>query len=198
MFLVLQILFDPQSGWRRAVTSGRSVRRTLILHLLPLLLVGCVVEGFGIVMWGKPAGDFGGRQTFELGKVMPFEVCHAFAGLVVVLVCAFMLVMMASTFQRRQRFSRVLVVCVFSLGPVFLARIADAFPSINPWLSWGVAALVTVAFLYQGLPRVLHIDPAHAMGLYVSASVAVVLVSGVARVLMVMLVQPLLLTVATG
>jgi hypothetical protein len=72
-------------------------------------------------------------------------------------------------------------------------RVADAFPAINPWWSWGLGAILVVALLYQGLPRVLDLDPAHSLGLYMSYSLIVVLISGVGRVLMLMLVQPRLL-----
>jgi hypothetical protein len=198
MFLVLTILFDPAAGWQHASASGRSVLRILFWHLLPLLLIGCVAEGYGMMRWGKAVGDFGARETYELEQVIRLEACHFAAGLIVALICAWVLRMLADTFQRRQKFSQALVVSVFALGPVFLARIADAFPAINPWLSWGVGALLVVALLYQGLPRVFHIDPAHALGVYVSASFLVVLISGMSRMLVVMLIQPRLLAAAAG
>jgi len=193
MFLIFIMLFDPESGWHKAAHSGRSVLRTLLLHMLPLLLLGCVAEGFGMIQWGKPVGQFGARRPYELAQVIPLQACYFAAGLLMVLICAVILRGMADTFQRRQRFSQALVISVFGLGPVFLMRVADAFPAINPWLSWGIGALLVVALLYQGLPRIFHLDPAHALGVYLSCSVVLVLVSGLVRVLMLMLVQPRLL-----
>jgi hypothetical protein len=198
MFLALIMILDPTRGWERAARSGRSVLRILLLHLFPMLLLGCVAEGYGMNRWGKPAGEFGARKTYDLAQIIPFQLCYIATGLITVCICAVVLGALADTFQPRQKFSQALVVSVFALGPVFLMRVADAFPAINPWLSWGIGAVMVVAFLYHGLPRVLHIDPAHALGYYVSSSVMVVLISGLIRVLMLMLVQPRLLAASAA
>lgn len=198
MFLVLLIFFDSEGGWRRAATSGKSVLRTFFLHLFPMLLVGCVAEGYGILHWGKPIGNFGARRTYPLEQVLPLEACHFAAGLVVVLICAWVLGALADTFKQRQKFSQKLVVSVFSLGPIFLMRMADAFPAVNPWLSWGIGAFLVATLLYQGLPRVFHLDPAHALGVYLSASVLVILISCLSRVLILLVVQPRLLVADLG
>lgn len=193
MFLILIMLFDPASGWEKAAKSGGSVLRTLFLHLLPMLLLGCLAEGYGMTHWGKRVGELGARKLYEPVSVFYLQACHLVAGLVVVFLCAVVLRALADTFQRRQKFPQLLLVSAFSLGPVFLMRLADAFPVINPWLSWGVGAVLVVAFLYQGLPRVLYLDPAHALGLYMSSSILFVLMAGLSRVVMLMLVQPRLL-----
>lgn len=192
------MFFDPAQGWHRAGLSGRSVARTILLHLVPMLLLGCLAEGYGMVHWGKPVGDLGARKTYPLEQVVPLQAAHFVAAIVLVLVCAVMVRSLADTFQRRQNFAQALVVSVFGLGPVFLVRVADAFPVINPWLSWSVGALLMVALLYQGLPRVFHLDPAHALGVYMSCSMLMVLLAGLTRVVMVLLVQPRLLAVAGG
>jgi hypothetical protein len=198
MFLVLTMLFDPATGWERAVKSGRSVLRTLFLHLFPMLLLGCIAEGYGMTRWGKPVGDFGARKTYELAQIIPLQLCHFAAAVIVVCICAVVLATLADTFQQRQKFSQALLVSVFALGPVFLMRVADAFPAINPWLSWGIGAVLVVAFLYQGLPRALYLDPAHALGFYLSSSIMVVLLAGLSRLVMLMVVQPRLLGTHVG
>jgi len=198
MLLVLVMLLDPERGWRRAAESGRNVVRTLILHLFPLLLLGCLAEGYGIVHWGKPVGEFEARQTYPVGQAVSLEVVQFVSGLLIALIGACVLRTLADTFQKRQSYSQALVVSVFAFGPVYLARVADAFPAVNPWLSWGIAAVLTMALLYQGLPRVFYIDPAHAMGAFFSASVLLVLLSGISRLVLIMAVQPQLLKPATG
>ena len=40
---------------------------------------------------------------------------------------------------------------------------------------------LTMWILYQGIPRVMQPDPTHAFGVYLSASIVVVLTSGLAR-----------------
>jgi hypothetical protein len=198
MFLVVAMFFDPQRAWEHAARTGRNGWRTLGLGFLPLLLLGCVAETYGMMHWGKAAGDFGGRHVYGLETALRLQAFHALAGLLLVLICAIALRAITDTFKRRQSFAQALVVAVYGLGPVFIARVADAFPAINPWLSWGIGALLAVTLLYQGLPRVFHIDPAHALGVYLSGSVLVVLISGIMRLVMVMIVQPRLLALANG
>ena len=189
MFLVFLILFDPANGWRRVAESCRSLARLVFIHLLPLLLIGCVAEGYGIMRWGKRVGDFGATRTYELPQVIGYQACHFVAGLMVVLLSAWVLKVVSNTFQHRQKFIQALAVSVFALGPVFLLRICDAFPMINPWISWGIGAVLVVAFLYQGAPRVMHLDPAHALGVYMSSAVLLVMISGLGRFVVVMFLQ---------
>jgi hypothetical protein len=163
-----------------------------------VLAIGCVAEGYGMMHWGKKVGHYAARRQFDLHQTVQFEACHFASGLITVLLCALLLRQLADTFHRRQTFSLTLLVTVFGLGPVMLARIADAFPAINPWLSWGMGAVLITALLYQGLPRVLNLDPSHALGVYLSASVVFVLISGLNRLFMVMLVQPRLLDLTAG
>jgi hypothetical protein len=198
MFLVIAMFFDPARAWEQAARIGRNGWRTFGLGLLPMLLLGCVVEGYGMMHWGKPAGDFGARQTYGLETVVRLQLCHAVAGVLLALICAFALRAIADTFKRRQTFAQALVVSVYCLGPVFLARLADAFPAVNPWLSWGIGVVLAVTLLYQGLPRVFYLDPAHALGAYLTGSMLVVLISGLMRLIMVMVVQPKVLALAGG
>jgi len=190
MFLVLLIIFDPAHGWQRAVESCRNITRIVFIHLLPLLRIGCLAEGYGIMQWGKPVGEFGALKTHPLNQVVLYEACHLLVGLLVVLLSAWVLKVISNTFQHRQKYAQALTVAVFGLGPVFLMRICDAFPAINPWISWAIGAVLVVAFLYQGAPRVMHLDPAHALGVYMSSSVLLVLGSGLGRFLVVMFLQP--------
>ena len=41
---------------------------------------------------------------------------------------------------------------------------------------------LTMWILYQGIPRVMQPDPTHAFGVYLSAMIVVVLISGLARI----------------
>jgi hypothetical protein len=39
------MFFDPATAWRLAAEAGRSYLRLIVLHFLPLALIGCVAEG---------------------------------------------------------------------------------------------------------------------------------------------------------
>jgi len=189
MFLVFLMIMDPEAGWGRAAESARSTVRVLLLHLFPLLLLGCVAEGFGMMRWGKRVGQFGTVKTFTLDEVLAYEACHFGVGLIVVLIGAVVLRGLANTFHSRQKFAQALAVSVFGLGPVFLLRVLDAFPAIPPLVPWIIGAALTIGVLYQGVPRVMRLDPAHALGVYMSSMMVLVLASGIGRVLVIYFLQ---------
>lgn len=195
MFLVLFMVIDPAGGWGRVAESARSFARTLFFHLCPLLLLGCVADGYGMMHWGKRISQFGPAHTFGLAEVLKYQACHFAVGMVVVFLGAVVLQRLGNTFHRRQRFANAFAVSVFGLGPIFLLRILDAFPSIHPWLGWLIGAAITAAILYQGVPRVMHLDPSHALGVYMSGMLFLVFASLLGRLLVIGFLQTQLLGV---
>lgn len=189
MFLVLLMIFDADAGWGRVVESARSTVRVMLLHLFPLLLLGCVAEGFGMMHWGKHVSQFGTMKTFTLEETLRYQGCHFLVEFVVVCLCAVALKSLSNTFHVRETFKQALTVCVFGLGPVFLLRVLDAFPSLFPWIGWLIGAALTMGILYQGVPRVMRLDPAHAFGVYMSSAMVLVLASGLGRVLVIYFLQ---------
>lgn len=189
MFLVILMIFDPAGGWGRAAESARSTARVLLLHLLPLLLLGCVAEGYGMMNWGKRVSQYGTMKKFTLAEVLPYQACQFGVALAVVLLGAVVLRGLANTFHTRQQFTQALAVSVFGLGPVFLLRVCDALPAIPPLVPWIIGAVLTMAILYQGVPRVMHLDPSHALGVYMSSMMVLLLASGIGRLLVVYFLQ---------
>ena len=69
----------------------------------------------------------------------------------------------------------------YSLGPLFLLRLLDAFAAISPWVSWAIGICLAVGVLYQGVPRIMDPDRPHAFGLYLTSALLFVLISGLAH-----------------
>ena len=189
MFLVLLMIFNPADGWQRAADASRSITRLLLLHLLPMLLLGCVAEAYGLTHWGRAISHYGAMKKFTLEQVLPYEACHLAAGLVTVLISALMVRGLGNTFHIREKFPPALAVSIFGLGPVFLLRVCDALPAIPPLVPWIIGAVLTMTILYQGVPRVMHLDPSHALGVYMSSMMVLVLASGIGRLLVVYFLQ---------
>ncbi|HEU5071598.1 MAG TPA: YIP1 family protein [Verrucomicrobiae bacterium] len=185
MLLLLLMMFDPMGGWSRAAASGRSVVRIFLIHLLPLLLLGCVAEGAGMVHWGKSVGEFGALKVYPLADAVRYEACQFGLLLLIVLIGAVAVKNLGNTFHVRERYLPALTVCVFGLGPIFLLRVLDAFPTINPWISYAIGAVLMAMVLYQGLPHVMRPDPAHAFGYYVSTVTVLLLLTALGRMLVV-------------
>jgi hypothetical protein len=196
MFLTLLMFFLPEAGWSRAAEASRNPARLILIHMLPLILIGCAAEAFGMLKWGKLVGKFNIARICTQEQTLQYQACQFAAALVTIMLCAAVIRILGNTFHIRQKFMQALTLSVFGLGPVFLMRLCDAFPAINPWLSWGIGAVFTAAILYQGGPRVMRLDPAHALGFYMSSVLVLVLASGVARMLVVGILKAKILGVA--
>jgi hypothetical protein len=153
----------------------------LTIYLLPLLLITSAVEGYGLVHWGKWQSDVGRLKTFSPGETVLVETAQILLSFGVVLLCAHLLKSIGQTFHGRNTYAQALTAIAYSMGPLFLLRLLDVFASISPWVAWAIGICLTVAALYQGVPRAMDPDPSHAFGLYLMTALLVVLISGLVR-----------------
>ena len=72
MIKALFLVFDP-TGWDRLAQARRGVEFIVTRHLLPLLLLVSVVEGGGLMHWGKWQTGVGVIKKFTAGEVILFE-----------------------------------------------------------------------------------------------------------------------------
>ena len=54
-------------------------------------------------------------------------------------------------------------------------------PGISPWVAWAIGICLSVAVLYQGVPRIMEPDPPHAFGLFLMSALLLVLITGLVR-----------------
>ena len=69
----------------------------------------------------------------------------------------------------------------YGLSPLFLAHLLNAIKDISPWVAWGIGIFLSMMVLYQGVPRMMEPDPAHAFGLYLMGSLLLFLTTGLTR-----------------
>jgi hypothetical protein len=181
MIKVLLLIFEPAGTWDGIVRAQRSLSYLLFVFLLPLLVLGGLAEGAGLIYWGEPQGEFGQLKKFPLGEAAVYEVAQVLLSILVVFVGAKLIKSLGETFHGRNSFTQAFATVAYGLGPLFALRALDAFPAVNPWIGWGIGILLSVGVLYQGLPRVMQPDPPHAFGLYVTSSFLLILTTGVAR-----------------
>jgi len=183
MIKVFFLIFETERTWDRIAAAHRSAVNVFFLHLLPMVLIACAVEGAGLKEWGRIHPDI--RRVIPLTRAdaLLFELFQFVLSLLLVLICAHLVRMMGRTFRRKTTYQESFTVVAYGLSPMFLLRLADAFPGISPWATWGVGILLSVWILYQGLPRVLNPDPTHAFGLYLMTAMVLVLVTALARLL---------------
>ena len=64
MIKALFLIFEPETAWNKLALARRSLGYLLGLYLLPMMLIVAVVEGVGLVKWGRWQSTMG-NQTFQ-------------------------------------------------------------------------------------------------------------------------------------
>lgn len=182
MIKALLLIFRPVQTWGGIDSAKRSVAFILCLHLLPLLLITSVAEGYGLMNWGKQhKGETSQVRTYELKQVIAIEVVQGVALLGMVFLGAFAAKSFAETFHNRSKFREAFTAVAYGASPLLLMRLGDLFPSLSVWVPWAVGIVLMVSVLYLGLPCLLRPDPPHAFGLYVMTSLTLVVVNAIMR-----------------
>ncbi len=182
MIKALFLFFDA-TAWDRLAQERRSVGFICTSYLLPLLLVVSAVEGGGLMYWGKWQPGVGLIRKFTAAEVTLFEVAQLLLTLAVVFVCAHLVKILGETFHDRHSYTQAFTVVAYTLCPIFLFRLLDVFPMMNPWVPWAIGIVLSIWIYYQGLPRVMKPDPSHAFELYMISSMILVSTTGLVRLL---------------
>jgi hypothetical protein len=183
MIKALLLILEPTGAWDRIVSAQRSLSQVLFVFLLPLLGLGALAEGSGLVRLGKPQQGLGQFRQFALEEAVLFELGQMLLSIGIVLVSARIIKSIGETFHGRHSFTQTFTTVAYGLSPLSALRVLDGLPGVNPWLSWGIGILLSMKVLYHGLPRVMLPDPPQACGLYLISSFLLVLTTGLARFL---------------
>jgi hypothetical protein len=183
MIKAFLLIFEPAKTWDEVARSRRSTGVIFLTFLLPMIIIAGVVEGYGLVKWGKTRvnGNFVTEHEFPLAEAVVYEVAQGLLYAVAVFAAAMMLKALGETFHGRHTFRQSFVTIAYGLSPLFLLRLGDAFHGVSPWATWTAGVMLSVAILYQGLPRVMLPDPPHAFGLYLMNSLLLILITGLVR-----------------
>jgi hypothetical protein len=184
MIKALFLIFEPVTAWSRVLEARRSVLFIFATYLLPMLLLVAVTGGFGLTHGGKWQPGIGQYKKFTVGEAVVYETGELLLMLVVIAVCAHLIKLMGETFNGRHTYAQAFTVMIYGLSPMFLARLLDALPSANLWLTWIIGILLTVKILYHGLPIIMRPEPSHALGLYFMSSLLIVAITGLERLAM--------------
>jgi hypothetical protein len=181
MIKAMLLLFAPGVAWERILLTQRGLGRILMVYLLPLLVLVSLGEGAGLVYWGKWRGIVARPHTFPLRDVFILEVLQIFLSLLVVAINAKMIKSFGDTFHGRHSYTQTFTLSVYSLTPLFLLRLLNAFPHISPLAAWAVGVFLCMRVLYPGVPRVMDPDPPHTFGLFLMSAVLMVLTTGMVQ-----------------
>ena len=180
MIKALLLIFEPVAVWERISRAQRGVAFILLTYLMPMLILTAVVEGYGLVTWGK-SREIGPPRLYTRGEAIIFEAAQILLYLIVVIVGTKLIKSIGETFHGRHTFTQAFTAVVYGLGPFFLLHLLDGAKDVFPWIPWAIGILLSMAVLYQGLPRIMEPDPSHAFGLYLMGSLLLLLTTGLAR-----------------
>ena len=114
----------------------------LVRYLLPMMLLAAVAEGFGLVEWGRPQTGLHRIHKFPVGEAVVYESLRLLLLLLVVVICAALIKMFGETFRERHTYRQTFTLVIFGLSPLFLLRLLDAAPGINPCISWAIGIVL--------------------------------------------------------
>ena len=181
MIKALLLIFEPIATWERIRRTPRSLAFILLSFLIPIALLNSLVEGYGLVTWGKWQSDVGRTKMFTRGESIVFEALQFVLALLIVMIGAKLMKSLGETFHGRHTYTQAFATVTYGLSPLFLCRLLDGLPNVSPWATWAIGILLSIAVLYQGVPRMMEPDPPHAFGLYLMSSLLLFLITGLAR-----------------
>lgn len=182
MIKAIMLIFEPVLTWDRIAQAQRSFQFVLMFFLVPTILLSVGGEMAGIFYLGRPH-ELGESVKLPMLRVAAYAAAQLVASFAVVFIGAKMVKSVAETFQNRNNYAQCFRLVAYALSPLFLVRLCDAFPFMNPWASFGIGIVLCIATLYHGIPKVLLPDPPHAFGLYVVSTLLLTGVTGLARFL---------------
>jgi hypothetical protein len=175
------LIFDPVNTWDKIEQTKRSALAVLFLFVLPLLILSSLVEGYGLLRFGRIQQISGHVKLVPQAVVLRFEVIQLAFAFVILFGVAWLLKRMGKGFYRGHTYSDCFMTVAYSLGPFFLIRMFNAAPFLDSWICWGVGILLAISSLYRGIPRIMKPDPSNALGLYLMASLLFLFVTGLGQ-----------------
>jgi len=189
MIKAVLLVLEPLRTWERIALAQRSVPRIFLTYVLPLLLWTSIVEAYGMMFWGDWRWNSVEIKRFSLPEALGFQLVQWTLNLTTLFLGANMLRNLGETFHGRHTYPQAFTAVAYGLGPFWTVHALDAFPSVNPWVTYGLGMILTLMVLYHGIPRAMMPDPPQAFGLYIMGWLLLALTAGLGRFLVVWLQQ---------
>ena len=182
MIKALFLIFQTGAAWERVVKARRTVGSLLVFYLFPMMLLVAVVNGIGLVEWGKSqAGIIHRVQRFTVGQVVIYETAHSLLTLLAMGISAVLIKILGETFHGRYTYKQTFTLVIYGLSPMFLLRLVDAVPAFIPWVTWGIGIALSIAVLHQGVWFVMQPAPPNAFALYFMSALLLASATGLER-----------------
>ena len=184
MIKALLMLVRPVQTWDGIDRSARSIGYILLAHLLPLIILTSIAEGYGLMHWGKmQKGETPYLKHYQLNEVIVIETAQTVLLLGMVLLGAYAAQAYGGTFHRRHTYRHAFTAVAYGCAPLIAMRLGDLSSWLNPWIPWSIGMVLTIAVLYHGLPCILKPDPPHAFGLFFMTSLTLAVINAMLRLI---------------
>lgn len=170
MIRAFLLIVDGSRTWERIKAEQAGVGAISLRFLLPLLLMTSGTEVAGLHRYGAALGALGGVVPIELGLALRYELLHVVALLLLLYVGSILLQKIGASFHRRHSYKECFTTLTYSLSPLMLMRIPDAFPPVPTWVCYGVGIFLALSIFYRGIPTIMKPDPSNALGLFMFCS----------------------------
>jgi hypothetical protein len=177
------LIFAGSRTWERIKEDQANVARVTASFLVPLLLLGYGAEVAGLVRFGAERGAFGSVTPISTELALRYAGVHAGCLLLLLFVGAIALQKIGASFHRRHSYTECFTTLTYSLSPLILMRIPDAFPTVPTWACYGVGIFLALSHFYRGVPTILKPDPSNALGLFMVCAFLLMALTGLAHFL---------------
>jgi hypothetical protein len=189
MIKTILLIFDPANTWDKIEAAHRRIVTIFFLFLLPLIGVSAAAGGFSLIKWGREQGPMDQMKAVPQNLVIRYEATQIILSLLMVFGGALALKQIGEGFHRRHKYSECFTTLAYSMGPLFLFRMLEGLPVLNTWVCWGIGITFSAASLYRGLPRIMKPDPSNALGLYLLSSLLLIMITGIAQYLAILVLD---------
>lgn len=167
----------PEPNWNNIAQGTRSFTRIVCLFFVPMILTLAGMEGLGLKKWARWHDATGLGIPLTANQAAAWEAWRILMILAAMLASAYLVKIFAETFRSRNTYPQALTVVIYSFAPICFMRALLMFYPVNDWVLWAFGIVLALKTLYHGLPRILLPDPPHALGLFFSCSLGLLLVS---------------------
>jgi hypothetical protein len=179
----LLLILDGVASWKTIARAERGFFFILLVHLLPLMALTLGVEAYALTQLGDGKTFSGDRIHISGECALRYAVAEAVLNLGAIVIGAKILQRINLSLRGVTSYLDCYRTLAYGLSPLFMAHLLDALPGINTWVCFAIGMVLTVAVLHNGVPLVIKPDVAKMLGIYVIATVVVLVMTGLAHFL---------------
>jgi hypothetical protein len=169
---VTRILKQPQTEWPVIEAESTSVGTLYRSYIMPLAAIPAICGFLGMVLIGVSLPVVGGFR-YGIAEALRVEVFRFVSQLIVCYIAAYVVSMLARTFNSRDDVVQALKLVAYSMTPVWIAGVLYLIPALAVLVL--LAGLYGIYLFYLGVP-VLMKSPADKVVPYMIVSVVVIIV----------------------